>query len=370
MGRYEIDKVSRGSMTYYLIRDTSTGELLPLPTKYLKHHRNMNHSDETIRGHALAISWYYNYMEQESLTIPKVFDLSYSEQQAHFVNFLYWVKAGRHTEKGKTVNNNTANGYLQKVFAFYGYLVLELDNLPDLKVLDDVSVGYSTDVGLRFKRNVKTFKGYLPETSRKSESIKKDDLMALINACTSKRNKLLLLLLEETGLRIGELLGVRYTKDIDYENHKIFVRYRRNNENHAHQKYAEERGLPISPNTFNLLQIFLAEYADLLKDTDYLFVAEAGVTKGKPLSVNSVYSIFDTLEKHSGINAHPHQLRHYFANERRKSGWDMALISTALGHRNIATTENYLNVEEEEIVTASTDYYNQTQALIDINAFL
>lgn len=85
----------------------------------------------------------------------------------------------------------------------------------------------------------------------------------------------------------------------------------------------KKRGLPISPNTFNLLQIYLAEYADLLKYTDYLFVAEAGATKESHLPVNSVYSIFDTLEKHSGINAHPHQLRHYFANERRKSGWDM-----------------------------------------------
>ena len=370
MGRYEVGKVSRGSMTYFLIRDTSTGKLEPLPTKFLKHHRNMNHSDDTIRKYALALSWYYNYMEQESLTIQKVFDLSYSEQQEHFVNFLYWVKAGRHTENGKTVANNTANSYLQKVFTYYEFLILEIETLPDLKVLDDVTVGYSTEVGLRFKKNVKTFKGYLPKNSTKSESIKKGDLMALINACTSKRNKLLLLLLEETGLRIGELLGVRYTKDIDYDNHKIFVRYRRNNENNAHQKYAEERGLPISPNTFHLLQIYLADYAELLKDTDYLFVSECGPTKGQPLSVRSVYSIFDSLEKHSKVDAHPHQLRHYFANERRKAGWDIALISKSLGHKNISTTQTYLNVDDEEIVTASTDYYNQTQSLIDINSFL
>ena len=31
----------------------------------------MNHSDSTIRGHALAICWYYNYMEQESLSMEK-----------------------------------------------------------------------------------------------------------------------------------------------------------------------------------------------------------------------------------------------------------------------------------------------------------
>jgi integrase/recombinase XerD len=370
LGRYATDKVTRGSITYFLIRDTSTGELVKLPTKYLKHHRNMNHSDSTIRGHALAVCWYYNYMEQESLSIQKVLHISYSEQQEHFINFLYWVQAGRHTDNGKRVCNNTANDYLKKIFAYYEYLILELESLPDLKVLDDLTIGYSTDIGLRYKRNVKTFKGYLPSNTVKSESIATDDLKALLQACTSKRNKLLLLLLEETGLRIGELLGVRYTKDIDYENHKIFVRYRRNNENHAHQKYAEERGLLISPNTFTLLEIYLAEYADLLKDTDYLFVAEYGPTKGKPLSVSSVYTIFNTLKKKSGVKSHPHQFRHFFANERRKAGWEISLISTSLGHRSIATTETYLNVEDEEMVNASTDYYKQTQSLIDIDAFL
>ena len=76
------------------------------------------------------------------------------------------------------------------------------------------------------------------------------------------------------------------------------------------------------------------------------------------------------LEKHSKIDAHPHQLRHYFANERRKAGWDIALISKSLGHKNISTTQTYLNVDDEEMVTASNDYYNQTQSLIDINSFL
>lgn len=370
MGRYEIGKVSRGNTTYFLIRDTSTGNLEKLPTKYLKHHTNMNHSDGTIKFHAHAIAWYYNFLEQEDLSLQKVFELSFSEQQEHFISFLYWVKAGRHTERGTGISNNSANSYLQKVFAYYEFLILEFEQFPDLKVLDDVTVGYSTDIGLRFKKNVKTFKGYLPDNERKSEIIYRDDIQLLLKACTSKRDKLLLLLLEETGLRIGELLAVRYTKDIDYENHKIFVHYRRYNENHARQKYAEERGLMICSSTFDLLQIYLAEYADMLKDTEFLFVAETGPTKGKPLCVSSVYSIFDALCKRSDIKAHPHQLRHYFANERRKAGWDIALISNSLGHRSIATTENYLNVEDEEMTKASNEYYAQMETLADINDFL
>ena len=51
----------------------------------------------------------------------------------------------------------------------------------------------------------------------------------------------LLLLLAETGFRIGEILGNRYATDIDYENHLIYVNFREDNENDARAKNAEFR---------------------------------------------------------------------------------------------------------------------------------
>lgn len=330
----------------------------------------MHQSRKTMKKTALVLSWYLNYVEERGLTFEKVFTLSYSVQQEHFVGFLHWIKAGRHTESFSSTDNNTANSYLRIVFGFYEFLIIEYENFPDLKVLDDATVGYTTTAGIRFKKNVKSFKGYLPKKTTKTSSISEADIKILINACTSKRNKLLLLLLMETGMRIGELLGVKYTTDIDYDNRKIFVRYRSDNENGALAKYAEERGLLISPQTFTLLQIYLAENAELLKDTDFLFVSECGVTRGRPLTESAVYSILDGLAKKTSLRSHPHAFRHYFANERRKAGWDTAMISRTLGHKNIATTEAYMNVEEEELTLATDDYYKQTTALIDIDDFL
>ena len=330
----------------------------------------MHQSRKTIKKTALVLSWYLNYVEERGLTFEKVFTLSYSAQQEHFVGFLHWIKAGRHTESFSSTDNISANCYLRIVFGFYEFIIIEYENFPDLKVLDDATVGYTTTAGIRFKKNVKSFKGYLPKKTTKASSISEADIKILINACTSKRNKLLLLLLMETGMRIGELLGVRYTTDIDYDNRKIFVRYRSDNENGALAKYAEERGLLMSPQTFTLLQIYLAENAELLKDTDFLFVSECGVTKGQPLTESAVYSILDGLAKKTSLRSHPHAFRHYFANERRKAGWDTAMISRTLGHKNIATTEAYMNVEEEELTLATDDYYKQTTALIDIDDFL
>ena len=80
--------------------------------------------------------------------------------------------------------------------------------------------------------------------------------------------------------------------------------------------------------------------------------------------------MLEGLAKKTSLRTHPHALRHYFANERRKAGWDIAMISRSLGHKNIATTESYMNVEENEITLATEDYYKQTTALIDIDDFI
>ena len=84
---------------------------------------------------------------------------------------------------------------------------------------------------------------------------------------------------------------------------------------------------------------------------------------GKPLDVSAVYSMLDRLEKKTGITATPHMLRHYFANERRNNGWDIALISKALGHKHISTTEKYLNIGTDELIEAKDEYYKKNKSL-------
>lgn len=51
----------------------------------------------------------------------------------------------------------------------------------------------------------------------------------------------MILILAETGFRIGEVLGIDYTKDIDYQNRKVRVGFREDNENGARAKNFEFR---------------------------------------------------------------------------------------------------------------------------------
>lgn len=81
----------------------------------------------------------------------------------------------------------------------------------------------------------------------------------------------MILILAETGFRIGEVLGIDYTKDIDYQNRKVRVRFREDNENGARAKNFEFRESIVSNDTFEFLMHYLAENRKLLQYQKYLF---------------------------------------------------------------------------------------------------
>ena len=199
MNRYIVDSVSNGTIVFFVIRDTSNHSIVPLPTKYLKFKRNLGRKKNTLKSIALKLSWYLNYLEDNKLTINKVIELSASDQQEHFSSYLRFVRAGRHTSSGKCPDNNTDNDYLRSIFDFYEFVILEYDNGTALKVLRDSTFIYTNSIGLRFAKTAKSFRGYLPREEHHVKSITEDDLHALISSARTKCDKLLLLLLEETG---------------------------------------------------------------------------------------------------------------------------------------------------------------------------
>ena len=83
-----------------------------------------------------------------------------------------------------------------------------------------------------------------------------------------------------------------------------------------------------------------------------------------------VYSMLKRLSKKTDINSHPHQLRHYFAEERRKEGWDLNDIRFALGHKKVETTIKYLGENNERLIEATDQYYSNNEDLYQIADFL
>lgn len=367
--RYLSGKAKKGQKTYYFVKDSTTGELEKSCTKYLKHKVMQNRSDNTVKRICLILPYYMNFLSEKELTMSDVARMKFADQSEHFYEFLMYIKSGIHTGTYKEVKNNTANSYLQTVFGLYNFLHRN-GELPYLNVLDDRNFSYVASVGTTASATYTTYDGYLRRNDHTSRVATKEEIDLILSATKCNRDRLLILLMEETGLRIGEVLGIRYTTDIDFEHKRIFVRYRPNNENHANAKNAEERYMKISDKTFLLLNVYLSENAELFEKTDYLFIVLSGKTKGRPLTANAFYSSLQTIGKHAGIHVTNHMLRHYFADERRKANWSLTEISKALGHKNIATTENYLHVLPREIEDAQDAFLKSESDKINISDFL
>ena len=342
MRRYELEKEREGSTVYFFIRDVETLDIVLLPTKYLMHKIRSKCSPNTVRRSALAILYYLEYIHEKKKELTDVYQMPYVEQTNHFVEFLYWLKAGKHTrdKNHRSPNNGTCNAYLRDVFRFYLFI------------------------------RSKSFKGYLKEEEHKARAAKKDEIVEILKACTNIRDRLLMLLLAETGYRIGEILGIDYSKDIDYQNHIIRVYFREDNENGARAKNAEYRSAKISKDTFGFLNLYIAEYRKLLQHQTSLFVNISGDNIGKPMNVEAVYSMLKRMDKKTGIKITPHMLRHFFGNERRKAGWSLELIQLAYGHRHIQTTINYLDIVDDELLDASQEFYEKHSSLYGIEELL
>ena len=293
MRRYELEKEREGSTVYFFIRDVETLDIVLLPTKYLMHKIRSKCSPNTVRRSALAILYYLEYIHEKKKELTDVYQMPYVEQTNHFVEFLYWLKAGKHTrdKNHRSPNNGTCNAYLRDVFRFYLFIEEEYQQFGELKVLSYNYFVAVDAVGVKKSIRSKSFKGYLKEEEHKARAAKKDEIVEILKACTNIRDRLLMLLLAETGYRIGEILGIDYSKDIDYQNHIIRVYFREDNENGARAKNAEYRSAKISKDTFGFLNLYIAEYRKLLQHQTSLFVNISGDNIGKPMNVEAVYSM-------------------------------------------------------------------------------
>gem|GEM_PF-271877 len=150
--KYRVVSVLKDNRPRFLII-SDIEEIEILPSKYLKHLDQINASPNTVKSAAFALSYYYNYLQEQTIGLDEITLLSYSEQNKHFIDFLYWVKSGKHTEHNTQTSNKTCNMYLGAVFRYYQFLALE-DVLPMLKVLRVKKVSYFDSMGVNHQNAV------------------------------------------------------------------------------------------------------------------------------------------------------------------------------------------------------------------------
>ncbi|MFD5433203.1 tyrosine-type recombinase/integrase [Kitasatospora sp. NPDC127067] len=175
----------------------------------------------------------------------------------------------------------------------------------------------------------------LREPRRRPRVLSAAEAQAVLDGCEHLRDRLLFALLLDTGLRIGEALGLRH-EDIALAERQVSV-VPRPNANRARAKAGRSRDVPASAELMQLYADYLnREYGAL--DSDYVFVNLWGRPHGRPLTYSAAYDLVERLRRRCGIDFEPHQFRHTYATWLLRKGAGMESVKELLGHASITTT--------------------------------
>jgi len=159
------------------------------------------------------------------------------------------------------------------------------------------------------------------------------------------RNRVALLLSHYAGLRVGEIATLRWS-DVVGTHGELKQQFYLKPEN---TKANEARAVHLSKR----LQRELAAYKSCLTQrfrlTDPLIPSQ----KRGPFSANSLCQLFGRLYASAGIDgATSHSGRRWFITRLAHSGVSPKVIMTLAGHRSLATTQRYIDVNDEMMSNA------------------
>jgi integrase/recombinase XerD len=188
---------------------------------------------------------------------------------------------------------------------------------------------------------------HLPEIKKENKLpvvLSKQEVWAMLKACTLLKHKVLIGLLYGCGLRCLEVRSLRLC-DIDFDRGQLKV---------VQGKGKKDRYVPLSEHIIRGLK----SYISAERPTDYLFggvhiIGRAG-TSVRGGDFDSRYSqkgvqwAVKEAAKRAGIlkDVHVHTLRHTCATHLLEDGMDIISVKNFLGHENIETTLLYLHVAQ------------------------
>jgi integrase/recombinase XerD len=162
-----------------------------------------------------------------------------------------------------------------------------------------------------------------------------------------KRNAAMLELLYAAGLRVSELVNLKFL-DVNLE--ACFLR--------VLGKGSKERVVPFGIPAKKKVEHYINVARPLLlKDrvSPYLFVARAG----KPMTRQGFWKLLKQYAQRSRIKKKitPHSLRHSFASHLLEGGADLRTVQVMLGHVDISTTQIYTHVAREHLRKIHEKYH-------------
>ena len=303
-------------------------------------------------------------------------NLNFSENMTVKTWFDFWISM-----KKRTVRPNTVRNYTER----YN---LNIDPVIGKKLLKDVSTihcqmimnkmadkGYRTSTICQARITLYSMLDYalhndvitknpcngivksdIGKASRKREALSIAQQKLFVNGINSNSYEIQYRFLLQTGLRTGELVGLKW-EDIDFEKRNLTVS-RSMEFRHSVGEWKvgppksklSYRTIPLTDEAVELLKMQKSKNADIhiipIEWSEFVFLCR----KGTPVK-NSTYDtmLFKLCDKIGIPKFSMHILRHTFATRCIEAGMKPKTLQMILGHANIGITMNlYVHTTEDE----------------------
>jgi integrase/recombinase XerD len=167
--------------------------------------------------------------------------------------------------------------------------------------------------------------------------LSRDEVLSLIRATRTLRNRAIIMLMYGAGLRVSEVLRLR-ARDVDSRRGVISIH---------ESKYRRSRCVMLGRELLVALRAWWKVRPNIC-NSDLFF---PGARNGRALTDVCVRWVVRTTARRAAIDkrVHPHTLRHCFATHLLEDGVDIRTVQVLLGHTSIQTTTRYLTLSTKHL---------------------
>jgi integrase/recombinase XerD len=193
-----------------------------------------------------------------------------------------------------------------------------------------------------------------------------EQIVALLRACRSARDRLIVLLMARGGLRRGEVCGLRRSDvhllvdsrrlGCDVARAHLHVVRRGDNPNQAWAKSRRQRVVPLDFLAVQAFDVYEFERMRVAgaSDSDFVFVNLFRGKLGAPMRPDAIGELMAAASRRAGLDVavRPHQLRHAFGSNVVDAGAGIDVVADLLGHAAVGSSQVYLHPDTSRLRAA------------------
>lgn len=330
----------------------------------------------TIQNCAYSLRLYFEWLSSVNLTYKTAVESKSKTNKGAIMNlseFMFWLEYPDKNNKVIPIDGvqaartpQTINQIMSHVHGFYRFASKNegINSFPDYEEIQSNSQyrGFLSEMAITKKKQTKT-----PLKMKTKKKVPKyitlDEYRKMMEQANCLRDKVILALMYDGGLRVSEVIGLHIEDLHDIYKNQIHITLREDYENRdASVKYGSVGTVFVSDNTRDLIIDYINNYLSFV-DTNLVVFNLYGETRLKPMKRNNIEKLVKAIAKRAKIdkNITLHMFRHGTAVLMFNNGCTMQQIQSKLRHTSPTTTANvYAEFDEFSRKEAMQTVYNKS----------